>query len=444
MVRKIKKRRKLGAKKRSSAQPRAHERRLDTPPDESAPPRVDLPDRREQFSISLCMIVKNESRLIAECLRRARSICRQMVVVDTGSEDNTAALAEAEGAEVYHHAWPGHFSAARNLSLDYAKEDWILILDGDELLDPESLNAFKPTDLSGLPQAAVEFEIVNFLSDKAEHADAHFQRQIRLFRRRDNHRYQGLIHNQLLDTDNGGPLTAVFRQVQVLHYGYTPTVWKAQNKAERLGMLEKALEENPESRFCHYNLANHLKILEQYERAVFHYEKCIAGDSAQEWIKIAHFSAAFCANQLGQYQRSIEICERLLEKSPYVADALLRWSEAQLGLGQPQNVIAAVAPIIEHPSLMAFKQQALEFALPYRLGRAYFELGQHADALPIFQKLAAFSHDPTVFTHLCLCALHCGQIQLARESYLRGTAIAPNDPDWPGLKSVFETNQIPL
>ncbi|MBV71276.1 MAG: hypothetical protein CMH52_07995 [Myxococcales bacterium] len=445
MVRKIKKRRKSAPKgRRDVPGPGPSERSVTTTPIMSPPVSVQLADRRDQFSISLCMIVKNESRLITECLRRARSICRQMIVVDTGSDDNTAALAEAEGAEVYHHPWPGHFSAARNISLDYAKEDWILILDGDELLEPQSLSAFTATDLTGVSKAAVEFEIVNFLSDQAQHSNAHFQRQIRLFRRSPNHRYEGLIHNQLVDADTGGPLSAAFRQIQVLHYGYTPTVWAAQNKAERLGMLETALVENPDSLFCHYNLANHLKILEKFERAVEHYEKCFDGDLGQEWIKIAHFSAAFCANQLGRFEQSTEICERLLAREPYVADALLRWAEAQLGLGLPENVVATIAPIINHPSLMAYKQQALEFALPYRLARAHFELNQHVEALPIFQTLADSSLDPTVFTHLCLCALHCGQIQLARDAYIRGTDIAPDDPDWPGLKSVFDANEIPV
>ena len=65
----------------------------------SSPARdlAERPDRRHEFSISLCMIVKNESRLIADCLRSARGICKQLVVVDTGSDDDTAAIAAAEG-----------------------------------------------------------------------------------------------------------------------------------------------------------------------------------------------------------------------------------------------------------------------------------------------------------------------------------------------------------
>ena len=144
MVRKIKKR--IGSVRRT-------QRSAEKPPAAVSLPAHDLakrPDRRHEFSISLCMIVKNESRLIAECLRSARGICKQMVVVDTGSDDNTAAIAAAEGAEVYHHAWPGHFSTARNISLEYATEDWILILDGDEVLDPDTLARLSPSHLNAV------------------------------------------------------------------------------------------------------------------------------------------------------------------------------------------------------------------------------------------------------------------------------------------------------
>ena len=438
MVRKIKKRK--GSVRRT-------QRSAEKPPAAVSLPAHDLakrPDRRHEFSISLCMIVKNESRLIAECLRSARGICKQMVVVDTGSDDNTAAIAAAEGAEVYHHAWPGHFSTARNISLEYATEDWILILDGDEVLDPDTLARLSPSHLNDTEHPAVEFEIVNYLSDEASIGNAHLQQQIRLFKRTEFHRYQGLIHNQLVDVRNGSALSASRVPVQVLHYGYTPTVWNAQNKAARLGMLEKALEDEPESLFCHYNLANHLKILERYERALTHYRACFGGPLAKEWIKMSFFSAAFCANQLGQHHQAIEICDLLLKHDDLIADAYLRKAEALLALGRPMDVVECVRSVIDNPRLYAFKQSAVEFALPYRLGRAYYETGQYADALSVFDTLSKTSLDPTVFTHLCLCALHCGRVDVARAAYHRGVEIAPNDPDWPSLKAVFIDNQLPL
>jgi len=81
------------------------------------------------------MIVKNESRLIVQCLRSVKEIVDEIIVVDTGSTDNTKDLASGEGAKVYEMEWQNDFAAARNLSLSYATGDWILVLDADEVID---------------------------------------------------------------------------------------------------------------------------------------------------------------------------------------------------------------------------------------------------------------------------------------------------------------------
>ena len=86
--------------------------------------------------ISLCMIVKNEEKDLPRCLESVRGLVDEIVVLDTGSEDNTVSVAESFGAKVYHMDWPGNFSAARNESLKKAGGNWILYLDADEALDP--------------------------------------------------------------------------------------------------------------------------------------------------------------------------------------------------------------------------------------------------------------------------------------------------------------------
>ncbi len=86
--------------------------------------------------ISLCMIVKNEEKNLPRCLESVRGLVDEIVVLDTGSEDNTVSVAESFGAKVYHMPWPGSFSAARNESLKKAGGNWILYLDADEALDP--------------------------------------------------------------------------------------------------------------------------------------------------------------------------------------------------------------------------------------------------------------------------------------------------------------------
>jgi len=89
-------------------------------------------------SLSLCMIVKNEEEYLQECLASVEDVVDEIILVDTGSTDRTVEIAGQFDAEVHHIPWNDDFAAARNESIKHASGDWILQLDADERLDPES------------------------------------------------------------------------------------------------------------------------------------------------------------------------------------------------------------------------------------------------------------------------------------------------------------------
>ncbi len=91
-------------------------------------------------TLSLAMIVKNEGATIERALGSARLFADEMIVVDTGSTDETVAKAEAMGAKVRHFRWVDDFAAARNYSFSQCAMDWILWLDGDDVISPENQN----------------------------------------------------------------------------------------------------------------------------------------------------------------------------------------------------------------------------------------------------------------------------------------------------------------
>jgi glycosyltransferase involved in cell wall biosynthesis len=86
-------------------------------------------------TLSLAMITKNESASLAHCLASVRGLVDELVVVDTGSSDDTVAIAETFGARVGRFPWCDDFSAARNESLRLCTGDWVLVLDADEAVD---------------------------------------------------------------------------------------------------------------------------------------------------------------------------------------------------------------------------------------------------------------------------------------------------------------------
>lgn len=82
--------------------------------------------------LSGCVIARNEQENIARCIRSFRDFVDEIVVVDTGSTDDTAKIAEQLGARVLHFDWRDDFAAARNFALDQVSGDWIVFPDADE------------------------------------------------------------------------------------------------------------------------------------------------------------------------------------------------------------------------------------------------------------------------------------------------------------------------
>ena len=85
-------------------------------------------------TISLCMIVKNEERVLGRCLESVQEIADEIIIVDTGSEDRTKEIAEKYHARVFEQEWQDDFSRARNYSFSHAEMDYCMWLDADDVL----------------------------------------------------------------------------------------------------------------------------------------------------------------------------------------------------------------------------------------------------------------------------------------------------------------------
>lgn len=110
-------------------------------------------------TFSLCMIVKNEERVLARCLDSLQGIFDQIVIVDTGSTDSTVEIAKKYTDEIYHFQWVQDFSAARNFAFSKCNCDYIYSADADEVLDEKNRLELINLKMNLLP----EIEIVQFL-----------------------------------------------------------------------------------------------------------------------------------------------------------------------------------------------------------------------------------------------------------------------------------------
>jgi tetratricopeptide (TPR) repeat protein len=140
-------------------------------------------------TVSLCVIARDEEPHIEGCLVSARDQVDEMIVVDTGSHDSTAALARRLGARVLHYQWRDDFAGARNYSLEQARGDWLLCLDADERLRGTG-------DLGAEVRQAPDSQLALALPLRPHPAWTRY-RAYRLFRSRRAIAFSGRVHETI-------------------------------------------------------------------------------------------------------------------------------------------------------------------------------------------------------------------------------------------------------
>ncbi len=114
------------------------------------------------ISISMCMIAKNEESVLKRCLDSYSGLFDEIIIVDTGSTDNTKNIAAGYTDKIYDFEWTGNFSEARNFAFSKASCDYIFSADADEVLDDYNRNLFMRLKSVLLPEIdIVQMKYVN-------------------------------------------------------------------------------------------------------------------------------------------------------------------------------------------------------------------------------------------------------------------------------------------
>ena len=219
--------------------------------------------------LSLSMIIRDEATRLESCLASLAGFVDEMVVIDTGSRDDSVAIARRLGATVHELAWPGDFAPARNRALEVVRGDWVLVLDADERLRPEAREPLRR--LMAEPDALV----ITLLRRELGAAQAPYSSVSRLFRRHPDLRwsrpYHAMIDDSVLAIQARDPHWRVLHcpEPALLHDGYRPERLLEAGKATRLRQaMEAELAERPDDAYAIAKLAG-LELAEgRRERAV--------------------------------------------------------------------------------------------------------------------------------------------------------------------------------
>ncbi len=164
-----------------------------------------MPGKTFPPRLTVAMIVRDVAETIAPALVSVRQIADEIIVVDTGSIDNSPAIAAANGAKVHTHAWQRDFSAARNAAWSHVTGDWILWLDGAETLPAESAQQLREFINTQADPALAYALPITVPAESGELVGEEVYR-VRLVPNRADVRFAGRIRERLTVTSHGSPL----------------------------------------------------------------------------------------------------------------------------------------------------------------------------------------------------------------------------------------------
>ena len=291
---------------------------------------------------SACLIVRDEADHLARCLDSIRDAADEIVVVDTGSADATPDIARRYTPRVYHHPWEGDFAAARNRSLAYARGEWILVIDADEVLEPRSRARLRDV-LAATPEEVDHLLVTVRNLDAAGRLLSLFPAP-RLLRNGRGLGFASRVHNQVAGARCGRTADLV-----LLHYGYDLPAERMEAKFRRtVSLLEEQLRADPADRLALHNLCLSLADRGEHGRVLELALPCLermdleAPGADPLYLNLCYL-AARAALGAGRPALAAGICERGLAREPAHLDCLFFLAVARYRLGDH----AAVAPAVE-------------------------------------------------------------------------------------------------
>jgi glycosyltransferase involved in cell wall biosynthesis len=216
-------------------------------------------------TISLCMIVKNEADTLTRCLDSVKELVDEIIIVDTGSTDETRTIAKRYTPKVFDFEWQDDFSAARNYSFQQATMNYIMWLDADDVLLEADREKFRRLKLT-LDPSVDSVTMLYHLSFDEQGNVAVSSRQHRLVKRDKGFQWTGAAHEVLMVEGN------IFNSdIAVTHRKPLDRYKRDQNRT--LEIYKRRLERgDPFTPRDVYYFANELKDHERYKEAVQFYK----------------------------------------------------------------------------------------------------------------------------------------------------------------------------
>lgn len=330
------------------------------------------------------MIVRNEERNLADCLTPVAGLFDEIVIVDTGSQDQTRQIASRFKPHVFDFEWCDDFAAARNESLRRSHGDWIFWLDADDRLSPENVDKLSRLfgTLDGQPRV---FQMNTVSPSRYECEGASIVTHLRLFRRHPELIWSGRVHEQLRPAPSTLGHELAWSDVQIEHVGYQDLALCQRKRQRTLRLLRMDYAVNPGDTGTLFHLGMAYARCGNKVEARKHLLQVAALEPAgaphMRWV---HAALAELSLHEGQFHETIQLTDRGLALFPDDEHLLYVRALALYELMQHNAAASTLARIIQGSVAPQFygggPGQIKEKLAPRKLAAVRRMLGAYAEA----------------------------------------------------------------
>lgn len=373
------------------------------------------------MKISLCMVVKDEASRLAHCLQSVRPVVDEMIVLDTGSTDETAAIAQSLSAIVPTFPWNNSFADARNEALKYATGDWVLVLDADETLSPEIVPILK--------QATTQKDtlVINLLRQEIGAVQSPYSLVSRLFRRHPqisfSRPYHAMVDDSvaaLLEHETHWQILDL-PQVAILHEGYAPGAIASGDKLERARTtMESFLADHPDDPYVCSKLGALYVESGDFQKGIALLEKGVHAPHTDPPVRYElHYHLGIAYSRTGQRHQAEQ----------HYRTALAQPILERLKLGSANNLGTLLQTKGDLNGAKLAFEQCLKidpnFAIGHNnLGKIFRALGQPREAIAHYQQAIALNPSyADALQNLGVVLLKAGRVQESLEAFRRAIAL---------------------
>jgi len=338
--------------------------------------------------ISVCIIVKNDEEHIERCLKSIKPFGFTIIVVDTGSVDNTIEISKKYTDKIHKFSWVDDFSKARNYAVELSENDHIIFIDSDEYIEELDLKKLLVL-IEENPERVGRIKRKNYLDDSEQTVIKEWIN--RIFDKK-YFMYNGSIHEQVTKKDGEFDFKTYKAPMVIGHTGYQGTEKMKKEKALRnINLLLKELEGNMDDAYVLYQIGKSYYMIKEYEESKKYFEEALSiiKNTEYEYVNDLIITYGYTLINLKEFEKALDL-RALYEDFSKTSDFVFLMGLIYMNNAMFEEAVGEFLKAIKYPDDAVYAVGTNSFLANYNIGVIYECLKDYKNAIKFYKNAKGY------------------------------------------------------